>query len=91
MQPASIVDATKILSEHFIPNMSTVAITKVNVYKPVPIRPKETPSFESGKPVCPSGAQPTQSVTRVQKPDGTWTTVATGAWTCGPSRIRMGE
>jgi hypothetical protein len=70
--------------------MSTVAPTKVNVYGPItrPIRAdgQETPSFKSGKPVCPSGAQPRQSFTRVQKPDGTWTTVATGAWTCGPSR-----
>jgi len=38
-------------------------------------------SFVAGKPVCPSGAA-TQSSTSVQNPDGTWTTVATGAWKC---------
>ena len=42
-------------------------------------RPKV--SFVTGKPECSSGAA-FQSSTRVQKPDGTWTTVATGAWRC---------
>jgi len=50
-------------------------------------RPIERPTFESGKPVCPSGKQPTQGTTSVQNPDGTWKTVANGAWTCGmPTR-----
>ena len=43
----------------------------------------ERPTFESGKPVCPSGVQPTQGTTRVQNPDGTWTTIASGSWMCG--------
>ena len=43
----------------------------------------ERPTFESGKPVCPSGRAPTQGTTRVQNPDGTWKTVADGAWRCG--------
>ena len=43
----------------------------------------EVPTFESGKPVCPSGRAPTQGTTRVQNPDGTWKTVAVGAWRCG--------
>ena len=50
------------------------------VFRPTPI---ERPSFESGRPVCPSGVQPVQSTTRVQLADGTWTTVATGAFRCG--------
>jgi hypothetical protein len=49
-------------------------------------RPIEVPTFESGKPVCPSGVQPTQSSIRVQNPDGTWKTVAVGAWMCGTPR-----
>ena len=40
-------------------------------------------TFKSGKPVCPSGREPTQGTTRVQNPDGTWKTVAVGAWRCG--------
>jgi hypothetical protein len=50
-------------------------------------RPFERPTFESGKPVCPSGVQPTQGTTRVQNPDGTWKTVADGAWRCGTTRF----
>ena len=46
-------------------------------------RPKV--SFVTGKPECSSGAA-TQSSTSVQNPDGTWTTVATGAWKCPYSR-----
>ena len=42
-------------------------------------RPKV--SFESGKPVCSSGAA-FQDTSSVQKPDGTWTTVSTGSWRC---------
>ena len=42
-------------------------------------RPKV--SFESGKPVCSSGAA-YQDTSSVQKPDGTWTTVSTGSWMC---------
>ncbi len=42
-------------------------------------RPKV--SFESGKPVCSSGAA-FQGTSSVQKPDGTWTTVSTGSWMC---------
>ena len=42
-------------------------------------RPKV--SFESGKPVCSSGAA-FQDTSSVQKPDGTWTTVSTGSWKC---------
>ena len=42
-------------------------------------RPKV--SFASGKPVCSSGAA-YQDTSRVQKPDGTWTTVSTGRWLC---------
>jgi hypothetical protein len=43
----------------------------------------EKVTFVSGKPVCPSGlVEPTQSTTRVQNPDGTWKTVAAGAWGC---------
>ena len=42
-------------------------------------RPKV--SFESGKPVCSSGAA-FQDTSSVQKPDGTWTTVSTGSWLC---------
>ncbi len=56
------------------------------------LRPTERPTFESGKPVCPSGVQPTQGTTRVQNPDGTWKTVADGAWMCGrqmPSSFLM--
>ncbi len=49
-------------------------------------RPTELPTFGTGKPVCPSGVKPNQGTSRVQNPDGTWTTVATGAWTCGPVR-----
>ena len=52
------------------------------VFRPTP-RPIERPSFESGRPVCPSGVQPVQSTTRVQQPDGTWITVPTGAFRCG--------
>jgi len=46
-------------------------------------RPQERPtvSFESGKPVCSSGAA-FQDTSSVQKPDGTWTTVSTGSWKC---------
>ena len=51
-------------------------------FRPTP-QPIERPSFESGRPVCPSGVQPVQSTTRVQLADGTWTTVATGAFRCG--------
>ena len=47
--------------------------------------PTALPTFETGKPVCPSGVKPTQSTSRVQNADGTWTTVATGAWRCGAS------
>jgi hypothetical protein len=68
--------------------MSSVATTKVNVYRPDRFKDLERPSFESGKPVCPSGVQPRQSSTRVQKPDGTWTTVAIGGWTCGTREYR---
>ena len=53
---------------------------------PTEERPKV--SFETGKPVCSSGAA-TQSSTRVQKLDGSWTTVSTGAWVC-PYAPRLG-
>ena len=45
--------------------------------------PEERPkvSFESGKPVCSSGAA-FQNIVNLQKPDGTWTTVSTGSWMC---------
>ena len=56
--------------------------TRPGVFRPTP-QPIERPSFESGRPVCPSGVQPVQSTTRVQLADGTWTTVATGAFRCG--------
>ena len=62
--------------------MSAPAPTKISPFRP-PYRPAERPTFESGKPKCASGATPTQPSTRVQQPDGTWTSVATGAWTCG--------
>ena len=56
------------------------------VFRPTPpfnLGRIEIPTFESGKPVCPSGVQPTQGTTRVQNPDGTWTTIASGSWMCG--------
>ena len=57
----------------------------VRPFGPIPSpTPREVPTFESGKPVCPSGVKPSQSTSRVQNPDGTWTSVAAGAWTCGP-------
>ena len=59
---------------------------RLSVFKPSPI---ERPTFESGKPVCPSGVQPTQGITSVQKPDGTWTIVASGAWRCGLPMINI--
>jgi hypothetical protein len=80
-------------NQNFNPNMSSSAPAKVNVFRPSPgllrpsARPFERPSFESGKPVCPSGVPATQGSSRVQRPDGTWTTVATGAWNCGEPRI----
>ena len=40
-------------------------------------------NFHKPRPVCPSGVQPVQSTTRVQLADGTWTTLATGAFRCG--------
>ena len=52
-------------------------------FKISPYRPAERPTFESGKPVCASGATPRQGTSSVQQPDGKWTDVATGAWTCG--------
>ena len=80
----------QISNQNFNPTMSSAAPSKVSVFPllPPPFRP-ETPSFESGKPVCASGATPSQGTSRVQQPDGTWTTVPTGAWTCGP-QIRIG-
>ena len=62
---------------------------KMHVFRPRPTI--ERPTFESGKPVCPSGKTPTQGTTRVQKPDGTWTTVASGAWRCGNSVLFIGK
>ena len=81
----------QISNRNFNPTMSSAAPSKVSVFRPLPFpirppfrpRPVETPSFESGKPVCASGATPSQGTSRVQQPDGTWTSVATGAWTCG--------
>ena len=52
-------------------------------YRPRPIHVFERPTFESGKPKCASGATPTQDTVSVQQPDGTWTRVAAGSWTCG--------
>ena len=52
---------------------------KLPHHLPVVERPKV--SFVTGKPECSSGPA-FQSSTRVQNPDGTWTTVATGAWRC---------
>ena len=51
--------------------------------KPEPIVWERRPevSFESGKPVCSSGAA-FQNIVNLQKPDGTWTTVSTGSWMC---------
>jgi hypothetical protein len=75
-------------NQNFNPTMSAAAPSKVSVFpRPLfPIRPIiERPSFESGKPVCASGATPRQGTSRVQQPDGTWTSVVTGAWTCGSS------
>jgi hypothetical protein len=69
--------------------MSAPASSKVGVFRPLPFpivppfRPVERPTFESGKPVCASGATPRQDTSMVQQPDGKWTSVATGAWTCG--------
>ena len=62
--------------------MSATAPTKLSVFRP-PFRPIERPTFESGKPVCASGVQAKQGTSRVQQPDGKWTSVATGAWACG--------
>jgi hypothetical protein len=53
---------------------------KVNVFNPTGTK-KEGPSFQSSKPVCPIGREPRQRFERVQNPDGTWKTVATGEWT----------
>ena len=61
--------------------------TRPGVFRPTPI---ERPSFDSGRPVCPSGVQPVQSTTRVQQPDGTWTTVPTGAFRCGNQQLIIG-
>ena len=48
--------------------------------KPI-VQERPRVSFESGKPVCSSGAA-YQDTSRVQKLDGTWTTVSTGSWMC---------
>ena len=71
--------------KNFNPNM-----VRAPGYPRPPIRPFERPTFESGKPKCASGATPTQPSTRVQQPDGTWTSVATGAWTCGSQTVGGG-
>ncbi len=57
--------------------------TSNRTVRPFRPTPRELPTFESGKPVCPSGVKPTQGTSRVQNPDGTWTSVATGDWRCG--------
>ena len=60
----------------------SAAPTKVNVFNPTGPK-KEGPSFQSSKPVCPKGSWPgRERYERVQNPDGTWETVATGKWTC---------
>ena len=59
----------------------SAAPTKVNVFNPTGPK-KEGPSFQSSKPVCPIGREPRQRFERVQNPDGTWKTVATGEFTC---------
>jgi hypothetical protein len=59
----------------------SAAPTKVNVFNPTGPK-KEGPSFQSSKPVCPFGQAPRQRYERVQNPEDTWETVATGEWTC---------
>ena len=59
----------------------SAAPTKVNVFNPTGPK-KEGPSFQSSKPVCPAGQRPRERFERVQNPDGTWKSVATGEWTC---------
>ena len=59
----------------------SAAPTKVNVFN-LTGTTKEGPSFKSSKPSCPLGQAPRQSFDRVQNPDGTWKSVATGEWTC---------
>ena len=59
----------------------SAAPTKVNVFNPTGTK-KEGPSFQSSKPSCPAGQAPRQRFDRVQNPDGTWKSVATGEWTC---------
>ena len=83
LQKRNLVSACKFSNQTFNLNMSAPAPTKISPFRP-PYRPAERPTFESGKPVCASGATPSQRTSRVQQPDGTWTSVATGAWTCGP-------
>ena len=60
---------------------------KMRPFAAPPRNPTALPTFETGKPVCPSGVRPNQGTSRVQNPDGTWTTVATGAWACGTIQI----
>ena len=59
----------------------SAAPTKVNVFNPTGTK-KEGPSFQSSKPSCPFGLTPVLRFGRVQNPDGTWKSVATGEWTC---------
>ena len=47
---------------------------------PIPANERRKVSFESGKPVCSSGAA-LQNTASVQKHDGTWTTVSV-QWFC---------
>jgi hypothetical protein len=67
--------------------MSAPAPTKISPFRPRDDRrprPVERPTFESGKPVCASGATPRhESSNVIQQPNGKWTSVATGAWICG--------
>ena len=59
----------------------SAAPTKVNVFNPTGPK-KEGPSFQSSKPVCPTGREPGQRFEWVLNPDGTSTRVATGEWFC---------
>ena len=59
----------------------SAAPTKVNVFNPIGPN-KEGLSFSKPVPVCPFGQTPTQRFDRVQNPDGTWKSVATGEFEC---------